>query len=175
MRCEPYWFICVEESERREDRTRTRYAIIDDPREERLLGALLATASVQEEFNAFPKPVARVLDPFILYDWDSFEHNPSWQFNIPFIFEISNDLCEEPRKIPKIMSMCGGDGEYDIDWDVELSSRQSDSFRHSISRTRSILTELMPHVEGNWRFLDVALLFFRYAFVSKAVNNFSPM
>ena len=79
--------------------------------------------------------------------------------------EISSDLLAMPHGLPKIVPMCGGDGEYDIDWDVELDNVQSDSFQRFITDMDSILERLRV-IEG-WRFLSVALLFFRYAFVSK--------
>ncbi len=161
---EPYWFVDVLGYERRAVNDN---GLSGNLKELQLVGALRNSASVQEEFKAFPKAVARVLDSFILYDWDSHDHYPSWEFNIPFILEISNDFREEPRKVPKILPMCGGDGEYDVDWDVELDNGQSDSFRYDISQMNSLLTRVRPYLEEKWRFLDVALLFFGFAFVSR--------
>lgn len=47
-----------------------------------------------------------------------------------------------------------------------MDNAQSNSFHRFISQMDSILTRLRS-MEGEWRFIDVALLFLRYAFVSK--------
>ncbi len=156
MFSEPYWFIDVLGFEPREEGVAKSDEINND---------LLPL--VEEEFGAFPKTVASVLDPFILCDWNSFDPlSPTFEFSVPFILEISNDLRDEPRKVPAIVGMCGGDGDYDIDWDVELNGVQSSSFHHSLSQLDSILARLR-FIECEWRFLDVALLFYRYAFVAR--------
>ncbi len=156
MFSEPYWFIDVLGFESREEGVAKSDEINHD-----------FLPSVEEEFGAFPKTVASVLDPFILCDWDSFDPlSPAFEFNVPFILEISNDLRDEPRRVPEIVPMCGGDGDYDIDWDVELDNGQLNSFQRFIADMDSILTRLRS-AQSKWRFLDAALLFLRYSFVSK--------
>src|SRR5258707_1859389 len=122
--------------------------------------------SLEEEVGAFRATVSSALMPFILCDWDSFDPLlPTFEFHVPFILEISNDLRDEPRKVPEIVGMCGGDGDYDIDWDVEMDNGQLNSFQRFIADMDSILTRLRS-AQSKWRFLDAALLFLRYSFVS---------
>jgi Apea-like HEPN len=62
--------------------------------------------------------------------------------------------------------MCGGDGEYDIDWDVELDNMESDSVHRFIATIDSILAKL-DLTNDRWHFIHVAILFLQYAFASK--------
>lgn len=134
---------------------------------------------VTREISAFPGVVARILEPLILYDWESasildYDSNP---FDVPFVLETADDLLRAPRSVPEIPTfemvvLPDEDGEdvFDPIIKVDMDDPTLASFHAFVTVTDSILTRLRS-AKGEWHFLEVALLFLSRAFFSEGLQQ----
>ena len=169
---EGYWFIDLVRLET--SRPGWRTVSVDD---------LDFIAPVREEFGALPKEIASVLEPLILYDWDSIDTSGSYSptrcfgLDIPFVLEIADDLLHPPRNTPEIPAFHVGPmvekGEevFAPDYRIFFDDADSDSLQSFVTHTYSILTRLREAARGEWHFLEVALLFLNRVFFTEGLEQ----
>ena len=144
--------------------------------------ASLDKLSVIEEFSAFPNAsssdqvaLTRVLEPLILYDWESLEHNFSARgvrLEIPFFLKTHDDLLQKPPWAPTIPAFEVGPFSFEPEevepehYVIFIKSTELSSFRSFIADIDRILSRMRA---AQWLFLKLALMFLTRAFFSEGL------